>query len=74
MGDESRRTIALVKVEGDSGVSEDGHDRGSKTSILGDKLKVRVKLLAEELDMISEGRRGMWGNEVNGIHRWKNRF
>lgn len=45
-----------------------------KTSILGDDLKVRVKLLAEELDIISEGRRGMWGNEVNGICRWKNRF
>lgn len=45
-----------------------------KTSILGDDLKVRVKLLAEELDIISEGRRGMWGNEVNGIYRWKNRF
>ena len=45
-----------------------------KTSILGDNLKVRVKLLAEESDIISEGRRGMWGNEVNGIHRWKNRF
>ena len=45
-----------------------------KTSILGDNLKVRVKLLAEELDIISEGRRGMRGNDVNGIHRWKNRF
>lgn len=74
MEDESRRTIALVKEKDDSGVNEDGHDRGSKTSILGDNLKVRAKLLAEELDMISEGRRGMWGNEVNGVHGWKNRF
>ena len=45
-----------------------------KTSILGDDLKVGVKLLAEELNIISEGRRGMWGSEVNGIYRWKNRF
>ena len=47
-----------------------------KTSILGDDLKVRVKLLAEELDIISEGQSASSLVEVdsNGIYRWKNRF